>query len=135
VQEKALALKNVLEEALAMMGDWIGEKVEPEVFVHVDFGVDMLTGQDDQTILLMHEQRVISKETVRDEMKRRGRLAADYDGEEDDALIESEMEAMMALLPDVAPAGGDEGNPPTGGKPPPKKPPTAKPAAKKPVPA
>lgn len=135
VQEKALALKDALEQALMIMGDWIGETVEAEVFVHTDFGVDMLTGQDDQTILMMHEQRVISKETVRDEMKRRGRLAADYDGEEDDALIDAELEKMIDLIPDVEPStDGSEGKPAPGAQPG-KKPPTAKPAAKKPVPA
>ena len=103
VQMWALKLKDALEQMLAIMGAWVGEQVEAEVFVNTDFGIELADRADDQTILALYEQGVVSKSTVRDEMKRRGRLSADYDGDEDDERIEEETAAAMALVPDIKP--------------------------------
>lgn len=132
VQNWALDLKDALEQAWTMAGDWVGEKVEPEIIVHTDFGIELADIAGDQTLLALHEQRVISREAIIDEMKRRGRLMSDYDAEADKELIDAELDAMMDLLPDPMAAEDD----PTGGgtQPPakPGKPPAAKPAAKQP---
>ena len=135
VQKWALRYRDAAQKAFGIACDWIKEAAKPEVFVHTEFAIDMLGGQDDQTLLAMHEQRVISKDTVRTEMKRRGRLSSEYDAAKDDAALTKELEDLMDLMPDVVGSGDEEGTQPAQGTPPGKKPPTAKPAAKKPVPA
>jgi hypothetical protein len=111
VQTWALRFADTMEAALSMLGEWIGDSSEPEVAIHTDFGLDV-TGQDDATLLALRENRTISRIALVDEMKRRGRLMADYDPEEDQEQIDAETEAAMALLPDIVPgqpgaAGGE----------------------------
>jgi hypothetical protein len=97
IQARAIELKDALEQALAIMGDWIGEPVEAEVYVHTDFAIDATAGVDDATLLALRENGTISRLALVNEFQRRGTLSADYDADED--LVQMEEEA--SFLPDI----------------------------------
>lgn len=90
VQQWALGLKDTLENAFRLTAGWLGETVEPEVFVHTDFGADIQNAEDIRAVLSLRDGGDLSREATLTEMKRRGVLAGDFDIEADAILVEAE---------------------------------------------
>lgn len=83
VQAWALALKDALELAWKYTAMWLGQKVEPEVNIHVDFGVELEAGPELDALNKAEIAGTISKRLYFNELKRRGVLSDDADWEED----------------------------------------------------
>lgn len=75
----ALALKDALDQALAITCAWMNLKPTATVSVPTDFTSDMRPDSDVQVLLTARAQREISLETFWGEWKRRGMLSADFD--------------------------------------------------------
>lgn len=112
VQAWALLLKDALEQAWKITTLWLGQKVEPTVKVHTDFGVDITADKDLDVLVKLEAAGVISSKTVREEIKRRGVLSDDFDEDEEEQRL---AEQQQGLHPEQAidPVTGALINPPT----------------------
>jgi hypothetical protein len=63
VQAWAIGLKDALEQAWILTCKWLGQKLEPEVKVFTDFGVDLEAGTELDSLLKAEGQGIISKRT------------------------------------------------------------------------
>ncbi|MFD2248927.1 hypothetical protein FHS82_001043 [Pseudochelatococcus lubricantis] len=79
LQTWAVGLKDALEQALAITADWLGEKIEAEVFVDTDFVVGSGDSQELTTLQSARTSRDISRDTYWDELRRRGILGPQFD--------------------------------------------------------
>ena len=90
VQAWALAFKDALEQAWILTCAWLGQKKEPVVDVHTDFGVDFEAGTELDALQKARDSRVISNRLHFDELKRRGVLSDDADYEADQEEVAGE---------------------------------------------
>lgn len=97
VQMWALGLKDVLEQALIITGEWLKKKVSVEVEIHTDFDIGLIADSSQQTILQMREQNILSGRAVTNEMKRRSILSSDYDFDADQAELEKEANLISEI--------------------------------------
>lgn len=83
VQAWAIGFKDALEQAWIITCKWLNRKDYPTVKVHTDFGVDMQAQTELDYLAKCEAQGILSKQTVRDESKRRGILSDDFDEDEE----------------------------------------------------
>lgn len=83
VQMWALALKDVLEQALKITCMWLEEEREPEVEIYTDFAIELETGSAMERLIKMRSNGDLSQETLWQEAQRRGELSAEFDAEEE----------------------------------------------------
>lgn len=76
----ALGLQDALENAFVITSKFLGVKYDPIVSVYTDFD-EFVEGKDTESILTAAEKKIISRETARHEMRRRGVLSVDNDEE------------------------------------------------------
>lgn len=97
VQAWALRLKDVLERAWRITGLWLGQPdLEVDVKVHTDFAVELEQGKELDALLKAQTQGIFSKETVREEFKRRGIIGDDVDLDEEEEKLAKDQEGLMA---------------------------------------
>ena len=110
VQSWALALKDALEQAWKLTAQWLGDAVEPTVFVHTDFAVGAQSVDEMRVVLEMAnpDNRKISDQACIEEAQRRGLLGPDFDREEDLQRIIDEIPGDGLDLDESGAIGGDE---------------------------
>lgn len=86
-QSWALALKDSAEQAFMFTAKWMNDASEPEVFIFTDFNVDFEDNESHKTILEMRKNGDISRDTLWNEMKRRGILANTFDPKKESEAI------------------------------------------------
>ena len=79
LQEIAETLEDALDRCLQITADWVGEPQAGSVSLFKDFGFANAREASAQLIVTMASDRLISDETARAEMKRRGILAPEVD--------------------------------------------------------
>jgi hypothetical protein len=86
------SLENALDQALALMAQWVGESQGGHISIYSDFGAATLAEASSELLFEMREAGSLSRETLLHELKRRGILSADVDVEEEinRALAESD---------------------------------------------
>lgn len=95
IQAWALQLKDSLEQAWALTCQWMNRTDKVVVRVHVDFGVELEAGTELSALQAARTGRDISRDTLWDEMKRRGVLSDDFDPDvERERLAEEQAELM-----------------------------------------
>ena len=82
------------DQALEIMGRWVGEAHGGTVEIYKDFGYDSLAAADADLLLKMAQAGKISDETLFKESKRRGLIDADETWEDEQARIESQGPAI-----------------------------------------
>jgi hypothetical protein len=94
LQSWALNLKDALEQALAFTVPWMNQDDRRAigawpiaVDVHTDFSADVQAAAEASIILNAEKERVISKQTARDELARRGMLGPNFDPVEEDRRL------------------------------------------------
>lgn len=100
LQSWALMLKDALEQAWKITCLWLKKDLQPVVNVHTDFDVDVDGASDMGELQSMEGAGVISKKTMFNEAKRRGKLSEDLDFDEDQEQIAAE-QANNILAPEV----------------------------------
>lgn len=111
VQASALALKDALEQAFVLTGEWLGDTGPVTVFVHTDFAVGAQSAEEMRIVLEMADpdNRKISDAACIAEAQRRGILGPDFDPESDMRQI---LEEIPGDEPDPEEAGLITGNDP-----------------------
>lgn len=96
LQAWAYRFKDTLEQAMVITALWLGKSAEeaPGVDVYTDFGVDLQSGEEVANLLKANEQKQLSGETLRAEMKRRNILSGNFDEAEEVQRISDEMLSM-----------------------------------------
>jgi hypothetical protein len=89
--------EDVIDQALQMMADWMGLQESGHVTIFNDFGAATLDDASAQLIVTAQQGGLISKETAINELKRRGKLGADVEAEEEAAKIAEEGPALGML--------------------------------------
>ena len=81
LQDMVRRLENVFSEVFFLMAEWAGLDSEETggISINQDFGLSMVTGSDDDTLLRARMAGEISQETYLSELKRRGKLNEDLD--------------------------------------------------------
>lgn len=90
LQAWAYGLKDALEQCLKLTADWLSLGVEPEISWNLD---DLDLTDDDKGPASLMEARKngdLSRETLWEEFRRRGLLAADFDAEEEADRLDAE---------------------------------------------
>lgn len=94
LQSWALNLKDTLEQALAFTVPWLNADEQRAigawpiaVDVHTDFSADIMAAAEASVILNAEKERVISKQTARDELARRGMLGPNFDPAEEEQRL------------------------------------------------
>lgn len=84
IEAWALGLKDALEQALIITGEWLGlSGYEPSVSINTDFDIGLGDENGFAHVLALRERGEISREAVIHEAKRRDLLDDDYDADED----------------------------------------------------
>lgn len=100
VQAWALMAKDAFEQAWKITCMWLKKTgVEPEVFIYTDFAVDIDGASDMSELQSLEKEKIISKKTMFEEAKRRGKLADEVDYDEEQEQIATEA-ANSALTPE-----------------------------------
>ncbi|MGJ0426974.1 DUF4055 domain-containing protein [Methylocystis sp.] len=94
LQAWALNLKDALEQAFTFTVPWMNQDDRRAigawpiaVDVHTDFSADVQAAAEANVILSAEKERVISKQTARDELARRGMLGPNFDPAEEDRRL------------------------------------------------
>lgn len=108
LQAWTLRFKDALEQAFVITALWMGKTKEdaPGVDVYKDFGVDQQSDAALTALLTANQQKELSGETLRAEMKRRNVLGDSFNEEEEKERLAEE--AANALEQDGAAAGAGE---------------------------
>ena len=77
------SLEDGLDQAIALMGQWIGEKNTGHVNVYKDFGAATLAEASAELLYKMRSSGSLSLKTLLSECKRRGILSPEIDIEEE----------------------------------------------------
>lgn len=101
VESWANALQDTLEQAFLFTAEWLGEKPTAEVSVHTDFGVEISGSQEVDSLSKMQMSGQISKETLWDELLRRGTLGPQFTPEIELDRLEQEMPDQPVEVPPV----------------------------------
>lgn len=122
VEAWAYLFKDQLERAWKLTAKWLGDdKFEPEVVIFTDFSIDLEQGNELDALLKSEAQSVLSKQTVRDELRRRKVVASDV-SEEDEQQRLAEEQATLGPEQPIDPRTGQPLDPTL--QQPPKKTPT-----------
>jgi hypothetical protein len=90
VQMWAFGLKDALERAFVLTAKWMEVAKSPEVNVHTDFAVEFSGESDFADLTKARENGEITRETYWRELKRRGKLSADFDPKAETKGLEEE---------------------------------------------
>ncbi len=96
VQAWAYKLQDALEQAWKITGMWMGQRAKVEVQVHTDFGIELEEGSELDALLRAQAQGILSKRTVQEAFKRRGVLPDEFNPDEEEELLASDQEGLMA---------------------------------------
>lgn len=91
IQAWAMNLKDSLERALAITCLWLKDESQPEVKIDTDFDVGLNDDKDRDTLVKMRATRDLSARTLWHEMQRRGTLSPEFDADEEELAIASEV--------------------------------------------
>ena len=92
LQRITQSVERSLDEALALMGQWIGEPAGGHVTIFRDFGAATLAEASAELLAGMESRRAISRKTLFGELKRRGILGPEFN-------IDAEIAEVGALSP------------------------------------
>lgn len=96
VQAWAILFKDALDQAWDLTAQWMKrQKLAPEVYIFTDFGVEIEAGQELTSLLKAEDQRILSKEDVAEEFKRRGVLRDSFDWKKNAERRASDDEGVM----------------------------------------
>ena len=91
VQAWAFLFKDAIESAWKLTAQWLGDTTfEPEVIIHTDFAIETEGNTTLDALLKAEAQSIYSKQTVREEFKRRNVVSNDIDDKEEDRRLGSE---------------------------------------------
>lgn len=114
LQAWAIRLEDALEQAMIVTAMWF--KLDPEqapaVDVFKDFGVDLQSGKELDTLVSMAGSGLLSGETVRKEAKRRDVLADDFDEEEEQERLANEAAQGAENEDPIDPVTGEDAGEP-----------------------
>ncbi len=111
IQAWAYLLKDALEKALRYTAQWLSITLEPTVYVNTDFAIELGSDKAPEVLLKMHDAKVISTETLRDEMKRRSILSPEFDNEAEEKRLEEELpgdDDEADILASITPPNGND---------------------------
>lgn len=91
IQAWAYGLKDALEKALRLTAKWLKVEIEPTVYVNTDFAIELGSDKAPEVLLKMHDAKVISTATLRDEMKRRSILSPEFDNDAEEKRLDEEL--------------------------------------------
>lgn len=94
VQAWAFRFKDALEQAWKLTAMWMGDNVEPEVVIHTDFAIELESGKELDALLKAEQQGIYSKQTVREEFKRRSVVSNDVSDDEEQERIAKDQEGL-----------------------------------------
>lgn len=106
LQRIAEDLEDALDQALYLMARWIGEKSGGSVKLFNDFGALTLAEASGDLLLKSAQAGMISDETFRSELKRRGTLSPDVNEDEEKRRLDEQPPPLGTVLPE--PGSGDD---------------------------
>lgn len=114
IQAWAINLKDAIEKACYFTGLWLGIKdAKAEAVVNTDFDIGIGDDKSFSEVVGMYKEKVISREQLIHEAKRRGVIDKDYDPDDDLELILASMEDVEEDEPPTD-EPSDEGEPGNG---------------------
>lgn len=100
VQAWAFLFKDSLELAWKYTAMWLGDAgFEPEVIIHTDFAVDIQGAQELDALLKAEAQGIYSKQTVREQFRRRDVVVNDIDDAEEEQRLAEEQQGLQPEQP------------------------------------
>ena len=106
-----LRFKDALEQALRFTAMWLGDEANaPEVDIFQNFGVDLDGKFELDTLAKLQAQGVLSKQTVQEELRRRGVLSENFDVDEELKRLKQDQRGATPLAA-VDPATGERVEP------------------------
>jgi hypothetical protein len=93
LQRIVQSLEDALDQALNLMGQWVGEKDTGHVTIYSDFGAATLAEASAQLLFEMKADGSLSHPTLLKEMQRRGILSPDVDVDEEVTAAAAELAA------------------------------------------
>jgi hypothetical protein len=91
IQRWALGLKDSLENALYLTALWLGDAVEPTVYVDTDFELDEAKDDGFDNVQKMKDSGDLSQETLWEEAKRRRILSDEFTADRETKRLTDEM--------------------------------------------
>lgn len=88
-----------LEECIKIMGQWVGEKIDPELTLFKDFGADSLLDQSADTLLRAADGDHVSSETVFNHLKRMGTIDPEASWEDETQRLDAQAQRRAANAP------------------------------------
>ena len=114
IEAWAINAKDALERALGLTEMWLGETAAPEVEIKTDFALDLKDDDGSADLIEARKNGDLSQDTLWSELKRRGKLSANFDADEERKRLLAEApgdltpEEIAAL--DQSGAAGADGN-------------------------
>lgn len=99
IQAWALNLKDALEQAFVITNLWLKDNTSVEVKIDTDFDVGLNDDKGPETLISMRAARDLSARTLWHEMQRRGTLSPEFDADEEELAIASEVPDTSSLDP------------------------------------
>lgn len=99
IQAWALNLKDALEQAFVITCLWLKEAFEVEVHIDTDFDVGLNDDKGPDVLLAMRATKDLSQRTLWEEFQRRGTLSPEFDADEEELAIASEVPDLTNLDP------------------------------------
>lgn len=114
IQAWAWLLKDALEQAFKFTAMWLGETIEPTVFVNTHIAVELGGDKAPEVLRNMRQDGDLSQQTYWEQMKDRGILSQEFDAVVEETRLIEEMpgddpsdmrDAVVMVDPDVPPEG------------------------------
>lgn len=83
VQAWAFLLKDALEKSLRYAAQWMGDTLEPVVYVHTDFAIELGADKAPELLAQMKKDGDLSLATLWDELKRRAILSPEFNADDE----------------------------------------------------
>lgn len=83
IEAWALNAKDAIEKALALTEMWLGEAADPEVEIKTDFALGLKDDDGSKDLIEARKNGDLSQATLWSELKRRGKLSANFDADEE----------------------------------------------------
>jgi hypothetical protein len=99
IQAWALNLKDALEQAFVLTNLWLKDSTPVEVKIDTDFDVGLDDDKGPDRLLTMRASRDLSARTLWHEMQRRGTLSPEFDADEEELAIASEVPDLSETDP------------------------------------
>lgn len=113
IQAWTFLFKDKIELALKYTALWLNDQaVEPEIVIHTDFAIEVESGAELDTLIKSQAAGILSKQTVRGDLKRRRVVVNDLNDEQE---LQRIAEEEQGLVPEQAidPVTGERVAPPT----------------------